>query len=42
MLTIKQQKEWDEILKEEDWGKKFNKLINYCEKYGQMRKVPKH
>jgi len=29
MLTIKQQKEWDEILKEEDWGKKFNKLLKY-------------
>jgi len=30
-----QERAWQRILKEEDWGKKFNLLLEYANKYGQ-------
>jgi len=31
---MNQEKDWQRILKQKDWGKKFNLLLEYGKKYG--------
>jgi len=34
MQKTEEQKAWQRLLKENDWGEKFNLLIEYAHKYG--------